>query len=52
MIDSRLFDILLVDSDQGKSATVVTPPPSTQCRREQPPRCICGAPGLKCSFLP
>jgi len=42
MIDSRVFGILLVDSDQGKSAAVVTPPPSTQCRREQPPRCMCG----------
>ena len=31
MIDSRVFGILLVDSDQGKSAAVVTPPPSTQC---------------------
>merc|ERR1712086_440277 len=26
----------------GKSAAVVTPPPSTQCRREHPPRCMCG----------
>jgi hypothetical protein len=52
IIDSRLFDILLVDSHQGQSAAVVTPPPSTQRRREQPPRCFSGAPGLKCSFLP
>ena len=45
MIDSRLFDILLVDSDQGKSATVVTPPPST------PLHLRCAGPQMQLSAL-
>ena len=45
MIDSRLFDILLVDSDQGKFATVVTPPPST------PLHLRCAGPQMQLSAL-
>ena len=52
MNDSRLFNILLFDSDEGEPAAVVKPPPSTQHGREQQPRCIYGAPLQIATFLP